>query len=109
MALACGVPEAALLIEPTSRNTFENARETARLLREHGRLSILLVSDRAHLPRAALLFCLAGLRIAGWAGVRPGSRLLEVCAAAYEFAALPGSIARALLLRKRTPIGHPFG
>src|SRR5271169_4467345 len=62
MALARGVPEAALLVEPGSRDTVENARETARLLRSRGARSVVLVSDRVHLPRAALLFCLTGLR-----------------------------------------------
>ena len=55
-ALGWGVPEAVLLIEPASRNTFENARETARLLGLRGLRSVLLVSHRIHLPRAILLF-----------------------------------------------------
>ena len=50
IALAHGVPPAALLIEPHSRDTVGNARETARLLRAHGLRSAVLVSDRAHLP-----------------------------------------------------------
>ena len=78
MALARGVPEAALLVEPGSRDTVENARETARLLRSRGGRSVLLVSDRAHLPRAALLFRLAGLRVAGRAGVPPPSIRWEI-------------------------------
>src|SRR5262249_4254612 len=72
-AIARGVPEAALLIEPASRDTFENARETARLLALRGLRSVLLVTDRTHLPRAALLFRLAGLRIVGRAVVPPPS------------------------------------
>jgi uncharacterized SAM-binding protein YcdF (DUF218 family) len=91
------VPEAALLIEPASRNTFENAREAARLLRSRGLHSVLLVTDRAHLPRAVLLFRLAGLRVAGWAGVPPPSMYWEMGAAIHEFVALPYSLARALL------------
>jgi len=101
VALARGVPEAALLSEPVSRDTFENARETAQLLRSCGRFSVLLVSDRAHLPRATLLFRLAGLRVAGWAGVRPPSLRWEVGIATREFAALPRSVARALVSRHR--------
>jgi len=73
MALARGVPEAALLVEPGSHDTVENARETARLLRPRGGRAVFLVSDRAHLPRAALLFRLAGLRVTGIAGVPPPS------------------------------------
>jgi uncharacterized SAM-binding protein YcdF (DUF218 family) len=96
-ALDRGVPEAALLAETGSHDTVGNACETARLLRLHGGNSVLLVSDRAHLPRAALLFRLAGLRIAGWAGVPPPSLRWEVGAAIRECAALPGSLARALI------------
>jgi uncharacterized SAM-binding protein YcdF (DUF218 family) len=97
MARDRGVPQAALLVETGSHDTVGNARETARLLRARGGRSVLLVSDRAHLPRAALLFRLAGLRVAGWAGARPSSLWWEVGAAIREFAALPGSLARALL------------
>ncbi len=97
MALDRGVPEAALLVETGSHDTLGNARETARLLRLRGGRSVLLVSDRAHLPRAALLFRLAGLLVGGWAGVRPPSTRWEVGAAIRECMALPGSLARALL------------
>jgi uncharacterized SAM-binding protein YcdF (DUF218 family) len=96
MALARGVPEALLLAEIRSRNTVENAYETARLLRSHGKRSVLLVSDRAHLPRAALLFRLAGLRVVGWTGVPPPSILWGLGAAIRECAALPRSLAGVL-------------
>jgi uncharacterized SAM-binding protein YcdF (DUF218 family) len=96
MALARGVPEAALLVEPRSPDTLGNARESARLLGECGGRSVLLVSDRVHLPRAALLFRLAGLRIAGWARPRPPSIWWEIGAATRDCAALPRSLARAV-------------
>jgi uncharacterized SAM-binding protein YcdF (DUF218 family) len=96
MAIARGVPEAALLVEPGSHDTVENARDTARLLNSRGEDSVLLVSDRTHLPRATLLFRLAGLRVAGRAGVPPPSILWEVRAAIRECVALPVSLARAL-------------
>jgi uncharacterized SAM-binding protein YcdF (DUF218 family) len=95
LALAAGVPEAALLLEPGSRNTSENASESARLLRRRGLRRVVLVSDRAHLPRAALLFRLAGLGIAGRAGVRPPSAVWELGAVIRELAALPTSLLRA--------------
>jgi uncharacterized SAM-binding protein YcdF (DUF218 family) len=101
MALARGVPDAALLVEPGSRDTVENARESARLLRPRGGRAIFLVSDRAHLPRAALLFRLAGLRIAGCAGVPPPSIRWEIDTVVRECFALPRSLARAL--RRRRP------
>jgi len=96
MALARGVPDAALLVEPNSRDTVENAWEAARLLRSRGARLVLLVSDRAHLPRAVLLFRRAGLRVAGRAAVPPPSIGWEIGAAIRECVALPRSLARAL-------------
>lgn len=96
-ALARGVPESALLVEPTSRNTFENARETARLLRARGLGSVLLVTDRTHLPRATALFRLVGLRVVGSAAVPPSSLKRGIGAAIYETAALPWSLLRAVV------------
>jgi uncharacterized SAM-binding protein YcdF (DUF218 family) len=103
MALARGVPEAAVLLEPGSHDTIENAREAARLLRVSGGRRVLLVSDRVHLPRAALLFRVAGLRIAGWGAVPPPSLWWEARAALQECVALPMSLAR--LLRRPFRIG----
>ena len=97
MALDSGVPEAALVVEPGSRDTIENARETARLLRSRGGRSVVLVSDRVHLPRAALLFRLAGLRVACRAGVPPPSIRWEIRTAMRECMKLPGSLGRAFL------------
>ena len=96
-AIAHGVPETALLIDPVSRNTFENARETARLLNARGLRSLLLVSDRAHLVRAAVLFRLAGLRVTGRAGVPAPSLGRKVGATLREIVALPWSLLRAVL------------
>src|SRR5687767_9398781 len=62
LARTAGVPEAALLYEGASRNTAENALNSARLLREMGLSRVLLVSSRTHLLRARWLFRLAGLR-----------------------------------------------
>jgi uncharacterized SAM-binding protein YcdF (DUF218 family) len=93
-ALAAGVPDAALLVDAVSRNTFENARETARLLRSRGLASVVLVSDRTHLPRAAMLFRLAGLRVAGQAAAASRFRAGAVI---RELAALPRSLMRVVL------------
>jgi uncharacterized SAM-binding protein YcdF (DUF218 family) len=101
IALACGVPDGALLVEPRSANTAENAREAARLLRPRGVREVLLVSDRPHLPRAALLFRLAGLRVTAQAGVRSHSMLWEAGVAIRECLTFPGSLARVLLQRGR--------
>ena len=101
MALARGVPEAALLVEPGSGDTVGNARESARLLYSRGGRSVLLVTDRVHLPRAALLFRLAGLRAARWAAPLPPSTWWEIGAVIRERAALPWNLARAVLLPRR--------
>lgn len=100
LAMAGGVPQTALLCEPDSRNTVENAVNTARLLREHGRARVILVSDRTHLPRAALLFRLAGLDVVGGAGVPAHSRPRTWLAACYEVGALPRSLLRLLAARR---------
>jgi uncharacterized SAM-binding protein YcdF (DUF218 family) len=96
MALAHGVPQAALLIEANSRDTVGNARETALLLRAHGLRTVVLVSDRAHLLRAAPLFRLAGVTVAGRSGLRAPSLPREIVAAIREMAALPCSLVHAL-------------
>lgn len=102
MALADGVPQPALLIEAESRDTVGNARETALLLRAHGLRSVVLVSDHAHLLRAALLFRLAGVVVTGRSGVRSPSRPREIAAAVREMAALPCSLVRVLLTGRQS-------
>ncbi len=97
IALTGGVPQAALLIEPNSRDTLGNAREAALLLRTHGLRTVVLVSDRAHLRRAAPLFRLAGVAVAGRSGLRAPSLWPEIVATIREMAALPCSLVRALL------------
>jgi uncharacterized SAM-binding protein YcdF (DUF218 family) len=96
-ALARGVPETALLTEARSRNTLENAGETARLLSARGLHSVLLVSDRAHLPRAAILFRLAGLQVVGRAGASPPSTRQQAGSIIRESAAVLWNLLRALL------------
>ncbi len=99
-ALDCGVPAAALLLEPRSNDTFENARYSAALLRRRGWGSVVLVSDRTHLPRAALLFRAAGLRIAGSCGVGAPSLWAAVAALVYEAAAWPQTLLRLILIAR---------
>jgi uncharacterized SAM-binding protein YcdF (DUF218 family) len=88
LAREAGVPETALLLEPESRNTFENATNTARLLQEAGKSRIVLVSDRLHLPRAVRLFRQAGLDVVGIAGVPAASVRRAIAGALYEAASL---------------------
>ena len=108
-AIAYGIPEAAILTDLVSRNTFENARETARLLRVRGLRSVILVSDRAHLLRAAVLFHLAGLSVTGRAGVPARSFRRGAGATLREIAVLPWSLLRAIpiLLSSAIRAGSP--
>jgi uncharacterized SAM-binding protein YcdF (DUF218 family) len=94
LALAAGIPAAALLLEPDSRDTLANAINTARLLKAAGKSRIVLVTDRLHLPRAALLFRRAGLDIAGVAGVPAHSIRTALAATFYEIASLIRAVRR---------------
>lgn len=60
-ALDFGIPADQILIEPVSRNTRENAVETAKLMRRQGISSIILVTTATHLPRAMGCFRKVGL------------------------------------------------
>ena len=51
-----GVPEEAILIEGSSRNTYENAVESGKLLAQHGLERIVLVTSAMHMPRALGVF-----------------------------------------------------
>lgn len=60
---ALGVPESAILLEPNSRNTTQNARFTAEVLADQGVRRILLVTSALHMPRAASLFEAQGFEV----------------------------------------------
>ena len=99
LARAAGVPVTALLCETASRNTAENALNSARLLREIGLSRVVLVSSRAHLLRARWLFRLAGLRVVGSAGVPARSARQAIVSGIVEIVALPRSVLRVLRSR----------
>ena len=94
LAIEAGVPEGALLCEDTSRNTAENAANSARLLRERGLGRVVLVSHRAHLLRARLLFRRTGVTVVGATGVEASSPAQALFLALYEAAALPYNLLR---------------
>ncbi|MCZ8131902.1 MAG: YdcF family protein [Steroidobacteraceae bacterium] len=88
-------------LETRSRNTHENARESARLLRDAGVRRIVLVTSTTHLRRAAVEFEAAGLEVVpapvgavegGFDGIHdvlPSiSALQRSSSAAYELAGL---------------------
>ena len=58
---AWGVPAEQIAVEPRSRNTRENAVESARIVAERGWREVLLVTSAAHMPRALGCFRRAGL------------------------------------------------
>ena len=58
-----GVPDQAMWLEAESRNTYENAVNSARILQEKGIQRILLVTSAAHMPRAVRLFEAQGLEV----------------------------------------------
>jgi uncharacterized SAM-binding protein YcdF (DUF218 family) len=60
-----GVPSSAIIVEPESRNTFENARHVRRMVTEtnFSGSKILLVTSAFHLPRATAIFRKQGLEV----------------------------------------------
>ncbi len=56
-----GVPESAILIEESSRNTRQNALETKKILDRERLRTILLVTSAMHMPRALATFRGAGI------------------------------------------------
>jgi len=70
------VPADAILVERSSRSTYENAVESARILKEHGIGRVILVTDAAHLPRAVRCFRAQGIDVIPW-GCRYRARPLE--------------------------------
>lgn len=55
-AIALGVPDAAILVEPLSSTTHENARQVASLMRMRGLATAVLVTSPYHQRRASNLF-----------------------------------------------------
>ncbi|WP_434385262.1 YdcF family protein [Melittangium boletus] len=64
VAVGLGVPAEACLLEAQSHSTEQNARYSARLLRERGLSRVVVVSDPYHLFRARQYFRLEGLAVA---------------------------------------------
>jgi uncharacterized SAM-binding protein YcdF (DUF218 family) len=60
---ALGVPTTAVIRENQSVNTYENAVETARILRQHRIGRVLLVCSRLHLLRCTLALRRQGIKV----------------------------------------------
>lgn len=59
----CGFDGDGIIVEPTSRSTYENAVETCRLLKERNIDRIVLVTDAAHMRRAVACFRKQGMHV----------------------------------------------
>ncbi|MFO1128438.1 MAG: YdcF family protein [Rhodospirillales bacterium] len=68
IALDLGVDEDRIVVEDTSRNTFENAVYTGAFIRRRGWRRVVVVTDAYHLRRALYIFRRLGLAVEG-AGV----------------------------------------
>ena len=73
LARQLGVPEHDLLVEATSRDTRENARNAALICRGHGWSCVVAVSDPYHLWRVKRDFAAVG--ITAWTSPTPDSRI----------------------------------
>lgn len=62
-AIRSGVASSRILVDPRSRNTHENAVETAAILKQHGQKDILLITSAFHMVRAAGCFKQVGLNV----------------------------------------------
>lgn len=58
-----GVPEEVLWLETESRNTYENALYTRRILEEQGIDQVILVTSALHMPRSVALFEKQGFEV----------------------------------------------
>ncbi|MET0173371.1 MAG: YdcF family protein [Agrobacterium vaccinii] len=63
---AFGIAPERLIKENTSRNTLENARNTAGMLRDNGLSDCLLITSAFHMPRSLGLFRAVGLSVTAW-------------------------------------------
>jgi uncharacterized SAM-binding protein YcdF (DUF218 family) len=61
VAKALGVPESAILQDPTSLNTFENAANVKKIVEQRGIKQVLLVTSALHMPRSLAIFAKQGI------------------------------------------------
>ena len=63
LLVVLGVPEDDVVVEEQSRDTYENARESARLLQAHGLTRPALVTEASHMPRSVRAFRAQGVAV----------------------------------------------
>jgi uncharacterized SAM-binding protein YcdF (DUF218 family) len=74
-----GVPKTALIVETKSRNTRENAVNTAAIFKARGWRSGILVTSAAHMPRALAAFRRVGLNVVpATTGLRGGTTEFDI-------------------------------
>ncbi|NJL47308.1 MAG: YdcF family protein [Leptolyngbyaceae cyanobacterium SM2_5_2] len=61
IALALGVPASAIIKEPDSLNTFQNATNVKAILQERNLSRVLLVTSAMHMPRSLAIFKKQGI------------------------------------------------
>src|SRR5262249_40561419 len=65
IAMAHGIPGRHIVLEDQAASTFESALQCRAILRQHGWLRVLVVTDRYHLPRTLLAFRGCGISATG--------------------------------------------
>jgi uncharacterized SAM-binding protein YcdF (DUF218 family) len=63
LAVEFGVPKAVMLTETTSRNTYENAKNSWAVLQPKGIKQILLVTSAFHMPRSVAIYKKIGFTV----------------------------------------------
>jgi len=63
LLVSLGIDRTAIIVEGTSRNTYENARETTPIWVREGFKTGLLVTSSMHMPRALAVFKKAGFAV----------------------------------------------
>lgn len=94
-----GVPDAAILLEPRARDTYQNALFSIRILRAEGLGRAILVSDRYHLPRALMLFRLMGHPASASGPASTAARRDRLARAGWESLAIPRDFGRGIRAR----------
>ncbi|MGV8026211.1 MAG: YdcF family protein [Anaerolineaceae bacterium] len=57
------VPSSAMILENTSKNTYENALNTKEIITENGFKTVLLITSAMHMPRSVMLFEKQGVSV----------------------------------------------
>jgi uncharacterized SAM-binding protein YcdF (DUF218 family) len=84
-AVSMGVPPEAIVEEREARDTIGNARYSARIMRERGWESAILVSSPYHLKRGRMLFEAAGVAVQTAGAETPDNPFYAITFSLYEY------------------------